>query len=436
MTPGERAAPAVTTPGQAGPEQGPITRRAAAWLAVVAGLSLAAAGILAAFGDALSDPASYRPDGYSRSAVGHLAFLRLLEDMGRTVNLSRYRTAEKAEGGIVALLEPQLGEAESAEAGMASDVREAAPRLFLVLPKRGAAPDLGHRGWVSGAELLPEKDAQRVLDALGIEGTVIRPQASIASGAQAGALPPATVDAPQLIRSTALTPLLGSAEGMLAGELEESGHHLVVLADPDVLATHGLGRGQNADLAVALLDRLGGVATPLVVDETLHGHLLTPSITAQLLEFPLVLATLQALALIALLAWAALVRFGRPRKPTLPLDAGKALLLENTADLLRAGGHVQEAAAAYLRAAREAVLARLPPPGAAEEPSAWLARLETARGRAGTLRRLEDRLRNSSQKRRRADVEAIRVAQQIHRWREELTDGASGNPRPRRGAQG
>jgi hypothetical protein len=408
-----------------------VSRRAAVGLAVVAGLSLAAAGFLGAFGDAISEPTSYQADGYSRSAVGHLAFVELLRAMGRTVNVSRYRTADKADAGIVILLEPRLGAEGDAATGMASDVSEAATRLFLVLPKRGAAPDLARRGWVSEADELPLTEAQKVLDAFEIEGTVIRPAASTPLE---GALPPATLDAPQLVKSSALTPLLGTAEGMLAGEIAEDGYHLVVLADPDVLATHGLALGRNADLAVALLDRLGDAGTPLVLDETLHGHLLTPSVTAELLGFPLVLLTLQALALVAVLAWAALVRFGRPRRPARPLDAGKALLLGNTADLLRAGGHLQEAVAAYLRAARETVLARLPPPGAAEEPAAWLARLEAARGRAGALRRLQERLTEIEQKRR-AEIEAIRVAQQIHRWREELTDGASGDPGPRRVAQ-
>jgi len=44
---------------------------------------------------------------------------------------------------------------------------------------------------------------------------------------------------------------VGTAEGMLAGEWTgEEGEHLVVLADPDVIATHGLGRGRNADLSL------------------------------------------------------------------------------------------------------------------------------------------------------------------------------------------
>ena len=110
--------------------------------------------------------------------------------------------------------------------------------------------------------------------------------------------------------------------------------------------------------------------------------------------------------------------------------------MEHTAELLRAGGHAGEAARAYLRAAREEVLARVPPPGGAEAPAAWLARLEAARGKAGTLRRLEQRVARIEDGTRGAAVEAVRAAQQISRWREELTDGAAGNPRTRRGAQG
>lgn len=421
MTPDQPAGAPAAAPREA--ERGPVSRRAVVGLAAVAGLSLAAAGLLGAFGDRVSDPSSFRADGYSRSAVGHHAFLELLRAMGRPVSISRYRTADKAEAGILALLEPRLGSEDSPEQGMAADIRAAGVRVLLVLPKRTAAPDLLHHGWVSDAGLLPLSEPQAVLDAFAIGGTVIRPQASVSGGP----LPPPTVDAPQLIRSTVLTPLVGGADGMVAGERVQGGVHVVVLADPDVLATHALGKGRNADLALALLDRLGAPDAPVVVDETLHGHVLRPSLAAELLGFPLVLVTLQGVALVALLAWAALVRFGRPRPSPAPLGAGKALLLANTADLLRAGGHVDEAVAAYLRATREAVLAALPPPGGAEEPGAWLARLEAARGRAGALRRLQERVGRLAGKRR-AEHEAIQLARQIHRWREELTHGAHADP--------
>jgi hypothetical protein len=417
-----------------------FTRRSAAWLAVAAGFSLAAAGVLGVFGDELSEPPSFGADGWSRSALGHRAFLDLLGRLGRPVLVSRHHTAAKAgDGALVALLEPELGEEGGARDATLDEIDESAARLFVVLPKRTGAPDPLRPRWVGSTGLVSIPSVDRILRVLDLNAEVVRPERPI--GSWSGPLPAPSVDRPQLLRSEQLEPLVECAEGILAGELvvelEDRRWHAVVLADPDLIATHGLGRGENAALALALLDRLGAGEGPVVVDETLHGHDQQPSIVRELLRFPLVLATLQALVAGLLLAWAALVQFGRPHAPPQALAPGKAFLVDNTAELLRAGGHVAHAAAAYLRAAREEVLARLRPPGASGgPPEAWLARIEAARGREGALRGLERRVQAIVNGRRGAEGEAVRTAQEIHRWREELTDGAAGDPRPGRVAQG
>ncbi|HVO17946.1 MAG TPA: DUF4350 domain-containing protein [Anaeromyxobacter sp.] len=410
----------------------PFTRRAVALLAGAAVLSLLATAVLAVFGDLLAEPPTFGADAWSRSAVGHRAFLELLRARGWQVVLSRHRTADRArEGAPTLLLEPELGPEDPRARAVLQAVEAAAPRLLVVLPKRRGLPDPLRPTWLGSAELAPVEQAQRVLDALGLPGEVVRPAGP--GDAWRGAFPAPEISGPQLLRSDALSPLLANDQGMLAGEVAAGGRRLVVLADPDLLETHGLSLGGNAELAMALLGRLGR-GPALVVDETLHGHELQPSLTRELLRFPLLLATLQALLTLALLCWAALVRFGRPLPPPRPLAPGKAFLVERTAELLRAGGHVGEAARAYLRAAREEVLARAPPPGGAEGPEAWLRRLESARGRAGALRRLEAQVAKIEDGRRGAEAEAVRAGLAIHRWREELIHGPGGDPRTRRGA--
>jgi hypothetical protein len=396
-------------------------------LAGVAAASLLATLSLGVFGDLLAEPPSFGADSFSRSALGHKAFVELVKAQGRTVLVSRHRTPDRArEGALTALLEPAVGgEDDGRSRAVLRDVREAATRLLVVLPKRIGFFDRLRPRWVGAVRYAPIEDANRVLEALSLEATAIRPPASV--GAWSGPLAAPDLDDPQLVRSKELRPLLSCSEGMLVGELRDHGRHLIVLSDPDVLETHGLGRGRNAELAMAILGRFDGPPV-LVVDETLHGHEIEPSITRELLRFPLVLATLQALFTLGLLAWAALVRFGRPLAPGALLRPGKAFLVEHTAELLRAGGYAGEAARSYLRAAREEVLARVPPPGGAETPAAWVARLEAARGKAGTLRRLERRVAQIEDGKRGAAVEAVRAAQQISRWREELTDGAAGDP--------
>lgn len=411
-------------------------------LAGVGAASLVAAALLGAFGDALYDPPSFAADSFSRSAVGHRAFTELLGALGRQVVVSRHDTAAKGgDGAIVALLEPRMGPDDAAREALVGRVNGAAPLLLVVLPKRTGLPDPARPRWVASAGLLPIADAQRVLDALEIDAKVIRPKQATA---WTGELPAPTLEAPQLLTSDDLVPLVRSDEGVLAGEWSGgasagSGRpswRTVVLADPDVLATHGLARGDNAALALALLARLGEETLPVVVDETLHGHDQQPSLVRELLRFPLVLATASALLAAALLAWAAASRFGRPRAPPPPLAPGKLFLVEASAGLLRHGGDAGHAAAAYLRAAKDEVARRLRPPGDASRTDAWLARAAAARGRAEVLEALEERVRRLAERRRGGEEEAVRAAQAVHRWREEMTDGAHGDPRRDRAAQG
>ena len=53
-----------------------------------------------------------------------------------------------------------------------------------------------------------------------------------------------------------LIPIVSSPEGILLGELGRADGRVLVLADPDILATHGLGKGDNANLAFRIIDNL------------------------------------------------------------------------------------------------------------------------------------------------------------------------------------
>ncbi|HET8538599.1 MAG TPA: DUF4350 domain-containing protein [Anaeromyxobacter sp.] len=414
---------------------GAFSRRGAAILAGVAAASLAAAGFLGVYGDALYDPPSPAPDAFSRSAVGHHAAVELLRRMGWQVVVSRHRTADRVrDGAVLALLEPRIGPEDGARTYALEAMDAASRRLLVVLPKRRAVAEPGRPRFVAMAERLPAEDAQRVLDVLELDAKVVRPPRSVS--AWRGELPVPAIDEPQLVASERLAPLLSTSEGMLVGELDGGDWRTIVLADPDVLATHGLGRGANATLVVRLLERLGAGERTVVVDETLHGHEEQPSLARALLRFPLVLATASAVLAAALLAWAAAVRFGRPRPPDPVLAPGKLFLVDQTAALLRHGGRAGDAAASYLRAAKDEVVHRLRPPGERGAGEAWLARAEAARGAEGALAALEERARRLAGRRIGGEEEAIRLARDIHAWREEMTDGARTDPRHHRRAQG
>jgi hypothetical protein len=414
---------------------GPFTRRGAIWLAALAAGSLAISAFLGVYGDLLGDPPSWGADGYSRSATGHRAFLELVRRLGFPVLSSRHRTADKAGGDVVvALLEPEAGPKGGAARARLAAIAGASRRLLLVLPKREGTPDPAHLGWLGRAALRPTDEVLAPLQALegeaalgrALAATLVRPART--PGRWSGSLPTPAVDEPQLLRSPALEPLVWCEEGTLVGALEHQGGTVLVVADPDLLETHGLGRGDNALLLVRLLERLGAGGRALVVDETLHGLEVQPSIVRELLRFPLLLATLQALLVAALLAWAALVRFGRPVAPPAPAPGGPGQLVESAALLLAQGGYAAEALEGYFRAAREEVLRRLHRPGEGRDGDEALRRLLAARGREGELAALAARVRAVRQRRHGVEEEAVRAAREIHRWREELTDGAAGDP--------
>ena len=402
----------------------PFRSRTSAWLVGVGAASLLAAVLLTAFGEELGGITSPFADGFSRSAIGHRGLRETLRELGVPVVASRHRSAEKAgQDGLLLLIEPGAGRADALR-DMLAGVR----RAVLVLPKRTGMPNRLRPGWLESCHLLPPAAAEEVLSAAGLRGRVVRPAGQVTSWRSKRPLPDPALDSPQLVVAEGLEPLLSAPEGVLAGERRTEELDLVVIADPDLLANHGLGRGENAALVVALLAPLLPAAGPVVMDETLHGFEEVPSVWRELLRPPLVLTTAQALLVGLAALWSGSARFGRPRPEPPPLAAGKRMLLDNTADLLRHGGHLSHALRAYWRHAFDSVASSLhAPPGLDPARLAWLARLSRARGAADPVDLAVAGLPQSGP----AERQALDLALRIHRWREEMIDGSRSHPGPR-----
>jgi hypothetical protein len=192
---------------------------------------------------------------------------------------------------------------------------------------------------------------------------------------------------------------------------------LWVLADPDVLNNHGLRHPANAAFTVQMIDALrhGG---PVVLDEVIHGYAQTPSLLRTLFRFPLVLATLQVLICAVFAVWAAMVRFGPSTAAPPPLAPGKDFLIQNTAALLRYGGHHAEALRRYLVQNVTAVRHALHAPQLdAAALTAWLERLRALRGGSISLLELERDSYTADTPER-----TLEVAERVYRWRMEMID--------------
>ena len=355
------------------------------------------------------------PDGYGLSAIGHRAFLELLRERDVPLIARRDPAGPTGDDTVLLLLEPDP-RSDAEWRRLERLVRESA-RVLLVLPKWIGTGGGEGPGWVEEVELRARADVERVLELAARPAALYRGP----SGDWNGVLSRApSLGRPQLVEPPpdAAVLALGS-EGALVLERREGNRHLLVLSDPDVIANHGLGRGANAELAVALVEHLRDGDTPVVVDESLHGHVRPLSITSELLRFPLVLLLLQLVVVTAGLLWAGVWRFGPPSADGPELAPGKQVLVENTASLLVHGGHADHLLARYGAQcrARVATAYHLPADLTDGERRERLAALGPGRAPPPEPDGTPDA------------YGLLEAAGRVHRWREEMLHGTGRRPR-------
>ena len=318
----------------------------------------------------------------STGATGYSALVRLLDAAGREPRV--VRDAGGLERAPFAVLTPPLG---ATPIGPALDPRGDKPTL-MVLPKWAAVGDEDRRGWVRGIGLLPTFEPEGVL-APGTKLTVSRSRSGgglLRVMGRRDVLPIAAPRALQTVRGAGIEPVLVDARGRIVlGKLP--GRALWVLADPDLLANHGLRTLPRARAALAMLDAIWGPgADGIAFDVTLNGLGAKPSLLRLLFEPPLLAMTLAVCAALGLCAWQAVPRFGAPAAPQRAIAFGKRALVDNTAALLAKAGREGRLGARYVEAARARALERFrAPPGLAPQAAdAWLDRI-AGRGRWSEL---------------------------------------------------
>ena len=311
----------------------------------VASLVLAAA--LAWVTDSRDLVRSVNADTFSRSALGHRALWDALRQQRAPVMISRWQTeARVQDASLLILLEPSMrgptlpGQPSPRE--RLDAMLRASERTLIVLPRRRGLAD-GDGQWVSAVRSSDAASLREVMEALGLSGQLVwlraRPD-TLSRGwtPQAPSLPE-----PRLIQRSPLEPLVSHEQGVLIGRMTHAptGHQLYVLTDPDLLANHGLHRGQNAALALSLIEQARqGHQGAIIIDEILHGYEQPPSLGRQLLSAPLVFLTAQALLLLLASLWAGMARvWPRSGQQTASAAFDRGFALDHTASLLHRGGH-------------------------------------------------------------------------------------------------
>jgi hypothetical protein len=368
------------------------------------------------------------PSTFSRSAIGHAGVADMLQRLGVTVIKSRDNSVDKlGKDGVLVIAEPRPTALSEPALRALLDARA----ILLVLPKWAGRASETKPGWVAVVEQKPTSDAQWVLNLVAPGAEVVRETNPAAWTTNVLLRTPHVAAPVQLMRSSLMRPIIAGDAGMLVGELNRN-RAIWVLADPDLIANHGIGEGDNATLALALINRLRGRNGPVVFDETVHGYLAqAASPLALLVQFPFVVATIQVAAALALLLWATMARFGAPQSAPPPLSAGRQGLLQNIAKLIAFAGHQQVMVRRYVQETVRDTAGQLHAPRglSGQALAAWLTRVGEARGVSvdcasivGEVEALDDR--------RRPDLSPlVRIARDIHRWKREIIDGRSGHSR-------
>lgn len=422
-----------------------FTPRAVRWIVGVGIVSLLATLLLSVLASSQEPERSTAdPNAFSYSAVGHRAFVALLERLGIDVTVSRYRSAERAgQGRPLLVLEPHADDRLAELEALVRGARNRRAPLVVALPKWDVTATAFDRGWANRIELLSpyrvietleavnkalaSADDSLYLGAFGIaRGERLTETVSVL-GRPTGrrlALEPYQLleDHDDLLPIITVDGVIDGAR-MLLAKVRDTDVYL--LSDPDIVNTMGLGLGDHAHVGVAIVDEVLGVDA-VVVDEISHGFERAETIWQELMGFPLILVTLHVAGLLALALWAAMARFGKPepRPPRVP--SGKQTLLDNTATLLALGHHAGYGVKRYLETTLR-LLARaygLPAEAAEGARLEQLATIATRRGHKTDLRALAREVAALADRGGlREEHRARELARRIYDFRKELWDG-------------
>jgi hypothetical protein len=401
---------------------------------VLAGWAAAAVVVFAASlffmgGGQLGDPAAIGPSTFSRSAIGYAGIADVLQRSNIPVVKSRYNSLEKASrGSIMVIAEPNPG--NQSEETIRTLLK--ADTILIVLPKWGGLRSEKKPEWLAQVSQRNIGAAEWTLRLVAPRGEVVREAAKVSWTTNALGLAPNVVEPVQLVRGDRLVPIIAAEQGMLVGEIRDRNRLIWILSDPDVIANHGLARAGNAALAMGLIARLRGPNGVVVFDETIHGFVAGPSNPFLLMfRFPFVIATAQAAIAIALLLWASMARFGAPQAAPAALTAGRRGLLLNVASLIEFTGHRQVIIRRYIQETIRDVARQLHAPEglAGEQLIAWLQRVGAARGVDVDCGAVARRTAELTDARRRDLTPLVRLARDIYRWKREIIDGPTRNPR-------
>lgn len=354
-------------------------------------------------------PTTISNDAFSDSALGHTTFIELLEARFDDVALQRRALYEGPQReDVVIIAEPVLYERVAEDRTEQLDVYlQSEAAIVVFLPKRLASA-MTPAQELSGTALILPWDIERLLRYFGIEDARVLQENGMFR--KEGLV----LSQPQHLN------VAGGEPTLLLRRQRANGAPLLIVADPDVIANHGIGDGDNAAFALGVVEEAlrGG---RIIVDERLHGHVDTASISRRAFDFPTILVTLQLLVLVLVLAWKSAVSFS-PRAPIDNVrDRDQSALVRTTASLMSWASAPEHGLARYQEMLIADAARRLHAPTGlqTEELVEWLDGAAERQQRSVRLAPLVARAQRAKTR------EEIRTtAELLHRWHREVTDAA------------
>jgi hypothetical protein len=329
----------------------PFTLRTVVLMVAAGFLAAAAFVVLLAWAPDLRNGHDGGAHPLSVAGTGYRGIVELLDAAGTETAMVRDDRGLIRAGLLIVTLAP--GSDPEALKHIVS-LRKFKPTLYI-LPKWAVIPLAGHSGWVRrlGSDSQIAQDILTVLAPLRVEYS----EPAAPKSAKKRPPPPAVGDIHQWLSGGPMTPLLSQNGHVVLASTGDG--QMFILAEPDLIANHGLKNPQTAKLAVEMIERLRPNDQPVAFDLTLHGFASSRSLLKTLLVPPFLALTLSILGAGLLAGLHAFGRFGPARDEPRALPFGKAALIDNAAGLIRRanrGGRMGEAYVALTRDAASAAI--------------------------------------------------------------------------------
>ncbi len=329
----------------------PFTLRTVVLMLAAGLLAAAAFVVLLAYAPDLRNGHDGGTHPLSVAGTGYSGIVELLGEVGIPTDMVRDEDGIAHAGLLIVTLSPGT---DTAALKNLVQLRRTKPTLY-VLPKWTVMPLASHSGWVERLGI-DSSAAQELLTALAPLQVKISPPPVRKAGKQQPQQP-AVADIHQWLSGSPMTPLLTDNGRTVLASAGDG--QMFILAEPDLIANHGLKNLRTAEIAVDMIERLRPNDEPVAFDLTLHGFGRSRNLLKTLLVPPFLALTLSILAAALLAGLHAFGRFGPARDEPRALPFGKAALIDNAAGLIRRARRGGRMGDAYVALTRDAAAAAI-----------------------------------------------------------------------------